>query len=67
MMACFVAAFLLNIVAIIIYNTSWLEVFTQIGYVLLLTISIYLILFLFRLIVSPLKTIFRPGAGSGFL
>jgi len=62
LLACFVIASLINIAAIIIYNTPWLEVFTQIGYVLLLTILLYLILFSFRLIMRSLKEIFWPDA-----
>jgi uncharacterized membrane protein len=49
--ACFVAAFLTNIVSIITFKTPWYEIFTQIGYVLVITIVLYLIVSFFRFII----------------
>lgn len=45
---CFIIAFIMNIIAIIRFKTPWYEMFTQIGYVLIITISIYFIIVLFR-------------------
>lgn len=58
LLSCFAIAFILNIVSIVIYKTSWVEVFTQIGYVIVITIVLYLILALVRLFISGLKKIF---------
>lgn len=48
--ACFITAFVTNIVAIIIFKTPWYETFTQIGYVIVITVVLYLIVTFFRLI-----------------
>lgn len=54
---CFMIAFLTNVAAIIIYKTPWLEVFTQIGYVVVLSVSLYLFLAFFRLIIKLLRSV----------
>jgi hypothetical protein len=46
----FALSFLLNVVAIIIYNGSWLEIITQLHYVILIAFVLYLILALFRVL-----------------
>ena len=51
LLVCFGIAFLLNVVCIIIYKTPFSEVFTQIGYVLFITLALYLIWTAIRLIV----------------
>lgn len=38
---CFCTAFLINILAILIYKTSWSEVFTQLLWVLIITCVLY--------------------------
>jgi len=48
-------AVLLNIYSIIKYQTSWLEMVTQAGYVLVLSLVIYLILALGRILVIVIK------------
>lgn len=48
--ACFAIAFLINIVSIIAFKTPWYEVFTQIGYVIVIAIVLYLIVVFLRLI-----------------
>lgn len=50
LLACFVMAFLTNIIAIILFKTPWHEMFSQIGYVIVITIVLYLIVTFFRLI-----------------
>ena len=39
--ASFFAAFLLNVISIIVYDTSWSEIFTQILWVLVISCVIY--------------------------
>ncbi|MDR1518042.1 MAG: hypothetical protein LBS52_08130 [Dysgonamonadaceae bacterium] len=60
-LACFLLAFLLNIVAICIYKTSWVEAFSQIGYVLVISIVCYALLAFFRLLAHWLLRAFRKG------
>lgn len=50
-LACFAFAFLLNVVAIVMFNTSWVEAFSQIGYVVVISIVCYAIVAFFRLLV----------------
>lgn len=45
---CLIAAIGLNIYSIIHYNTNWSELYSQIGYVFVISIAIYLILWVFR-------------------
>lgn len=45
---CLVAAIGLNIYSIIYYDTSWSELYTHLGYVVAISIGIYLILYVFR-------------------
>lgn len=53
--ACFAAAFLTNIVSIIMFKTPWYEMFTQIGYVVVITLFLYLLLAIIRTIVSLIR------------
>ena len=50
-LACLGIAFLINIVCIICFHTSFSEVFTQIGYVFVIALGLYLIWTAIRLIV----------------
>ena len=45
---CLVIAIGLNVYAIISYNTSWSELYSQGGYVIVLSIVLYAILWIFR-------------------
>ncbi|PLB87045.1 hypothetical protein C0T31_02025 [Dysgonamonadaceae bacterium] len=56
---CFVCSFLLNIAAIIIYKTSWAEVITQIGYVIIIALVFYLLIAIIRLIVYLISLLFK--------
>ncbi|MPN30401.1 hypothetical protein SDC9_177872 [bioreactor metagenome] len=47
---CFITAFLINVATIIIYKTPWIEVVTQIGYVIVITIVLYVIVALLRIL-----------------
>ena len=51
LLVCFGIAFFLNVGCIIFYRTPFSEVFTQIGYVLFITLALYLIWTAIRLIV----------------
>ena len=42
---CFVVAFTLNVIAILIYKTQWSELITSIGYVFVWALSFILLLF----------------------
>lgn len=48
LLACFIVANITNIMAIIRFSAPWYEVFTQIGYVCVTTIVLYLLLALGR-------------------
>lgn len=55
---CLVAAIGLNVYSIIYYDTSWRELYTHLGYVVAISIVIYLLLWIFRglfLLVRNLK------------
>ena len=51
LLVCFGIAFLLNVGCIIFYHTPFSEIFSQIGYVLVITVALYLIWTAIRLIV----------------
>lgn len=53
-----VSAFLLNIYSIIKYGTSWKEIYNQIHVVLGVALLIYVLVLLFRLIISPIFRLF---------
>lgn len=49
-LACFVVAFGMNVHAIIKYATPWTELFSQIGFVCLITGVLYVLLWVIRII-----------------
>jgi len=55
---CFIVASIINIISVIIYKTPWYEIFTQIGYVLVITLVIYFMVILIRAIVLLIKKMF---------
>ena len=59
LLASFIGAICLNVLAIIIYHTNWKELYTQWFAVLILTFVIYFLVLLFRLlyllIISPFR------------
>lgn len=57
--SCFTTAFLINVAAIIMYKTPWHEMFTQIGYVIVITIVLYLVVAFFRLISVGIIRLFK--------
>lgn len=59
LLACFIIAFVINIASIVIYKTSWLEIFTQIGYVIIITLILYLGVTFLRLIIYLINRLVR--------
>lgn len=55
--ACFAASFLTNIVSIIIFRTPWYEMFTQIGYVVVITLFLYFLFAIIRMVVSLIRRV----------
>lgn len=47
---CFLFAYALNLISILLYHTEWKELYTQLGWVLALSVFVYFLLLLFRLI-----------------
>lgn len=56
--ACFCAALLMNIVAIIIYKTSWSEIFTQLLWVLIIACALYVVSVILRVLYYIIKRLF---------
>ena len=59
LLGCFVAAFLVNVGAIIAYDRPWVELVSQIGFVFFITGGIYVLLAVFRLLVWLVAKIFK--------
>lgn len=59
LLTCFIIAFVINIASIVIYKTSWLEIFTQIGYVVVITLVLYLIVAFIRFIIYLINRLIR--------
>ena len=55
----FLLAFIINVIAIIIYSRPWIEIISQIGYVIVISFFIYLILSIPRGILIFLSHLFR--------
>ena len=55
----FILAFLCNIYAIIIYGGEWAELYTEIFYVLTLTILFYVCTLLFRLLFKTVRHLLK--------
>lgn len=56
---CFLAANLVNIYAIAKFRTPFTELFTQIGYVLILAVAIYAVMWIVRLCVMLVRSLVR--------
>ena len=59
LLTCFVTAFLFNVLAVIIYKTPWHEIFSQIGYVVVITLVLFLIVTLVRVLVWAVGKLFK--------
>ncbi len=53
-----IIAFLINVYSIIKYQTSWVELFSQIGYVVFIAIIIYIISVVLRALIYIAKKVF---------
>ncbi len=58
-LACFVIAFGLNVISIIVYNTSWSELFTQLLWVICLAALFYGLTVFFRVIYWGIRLLFK--------
>jgi hypothetical protein len=58
-LGCFLASFCTNIGAVIAYHKSWTEIFSQIGYVLVIAVCIYALLWVIRLICLIIKKLIK--------
>lgn len=47
---CFLVAFALNIISIIVYKTAWIELLTQLGWVFTISVFLYFVVLFFRLV-----------------
>lgn len=56
---CFLAANLVNVYAIVKFRTPFTELFTQIGYVLILAVAIYVVMWIVRLCVMLVRSLVR--------
>lgn len=54
----FLLAFIINVIAIIIYSRPWIEIISQIGYVIVISFFFYLILWIPRGILIFLSHLF---------
>lgn len=61
--ACFVFTFLLNLASIIIYKTEFKELYTQLLWVFILSIAIYGLLLVLRLLFALIKKTFFKKKG----
>lgn len=57
LLVCFVIAEGVNIFSMIKYETPWTEFFTQIGFVLIITAALYIILIAIRVLIWLVKLI----------
>ena len=55
----FVMALVVNIYAIVIYKTPWSEVLTSLGFVIIIAILLYALIFVFRLILKGIKGVIK--------
>lgn len=51
-------AFLLNVYSIVRYKTNWSELYTQLGWVVIIGIFIYLIMLLIRVLIKTIRSFF---------
>lgn len=58
-LGCFVAACLINAVAIMVYDRPWSEMYSQIGYVFFVTVGLYVIQAVVRIFIHLLINIFK--------
>lgn len=54
----FLIAFLLNVISILKFNTEWSELYSQLGYVVMLAIVLYLLILVIRVVIKAIKLLF---------
>lgn len=54
---CFAIGFLMNLLSIIIYKTPWHEIFTQLGYVFVIAITLYILLSVVRGVIKLIRSV----------
>ena len=59
LIGCFIVAFITNVVSIVVYRTSWVEIFTQIGYVIVIALVLYFLLLLIRILLYGIKNFLK--------
>lgn len=59
LLACFTVAFAANIVAIAVYKTPWVEIITQLGYVVVLTVGLYIVIAILRMLWCLVLKLFK--------
>ena len=62
--ALFILSFIINVIGIIIHDTDWIELLSQMHVVLILTLVLYMLLWLVRLIVYFVISPFRKKRES---
>lgn len=67
LIGCFAAAFCTNIFAVIKYSRPFTELFTMIGFVVALTLVIYFLLWVVRIVVALVRLPFRKKQEGGSL
>lgn len=60
LLVCFVVAFLLNALAIVIYKTHLFELISSLQYVLLVSVVLYFVWSMIRLLIAFLKWLIGP-------
>lgn len=63
-LSCFAISFMINMYSIIKYKTPLYELFTQIGYVLVIATAIYIIVLMVRTIIIIIRKLIRHIANS---
>ena len=58
LLGCFALACILNVISIILFQTTWLEVFTQFGYVLIISFGINFLITFIRLVIRFFLALF---------
>ncbi len=56
-LACFLTSFFMNVGAVVAYHKSWTEIFSQIGYVVVISVFFYVILWIIRILFLIIKKI----------
>lgn len=60
-LTCFIVANVVNITTIICYSTPWYEVFTQLGYVVALSVLLYVLTIVVRVVWSVVRRLTSHG------